>query len=169
MLTLLAKILSALNSDASPMQISLAVGLAMFAGFNPWLSVMGLLTLVLLFSLRANLSTFIALTAVFSGVALLIAQPMAAIGDVILTHPELQSVFTELYQTYWFRLAHLNNTLVMGAMVSSLVLFLPLLFLSRFLVLKYRQAFQVFVEKFKVVQSLKASKFYSIYQSVSGA
>jgi len=164
--TLLAKILSALNSDAEPHQIASAIALAMVFGLNPTLSLMGLLVIVLLFSLRVNLSTFIALFAVFSGVAVLIAKPMHEVGLLVLNNESLQPLFTDWFQSYWFRVLELNNTLVMGAMVTSFVLFIPVWLIAKFLVNKYRAAFQAFVEKFKVVQSLKASKFYQVYQAV---
>lgn len=168
MFTLLAKILSVLNSDAQPNQIAAAVALAMVAGFNPILGVMGLFVLLMLLCFRVNLSTFIALFAVFSALALALATLFASVGEVLLAHAELQSFWTELYQTYWFRLSQLNNTLVMGAAVSSLVLFIPVFVIARWAILKYRAAFKAFVEKFKVVQSLKASKFYRIYETVHG-
>ena len=80
----------------------------------------------------------------------------------------MQATYIELYNQYWFRIFELNNTLVMGAAVSSVVLFIPMFLLSYFIVIKYRQALMAFVNKFKVVQTLKASKFYNIYQAVKG-
>lgn len=80
----------------------------------------------------------------------------------------MQATYTELYNQYWFRVFELNNTFVMGAAVSSVILFIPMFLLSYFIVIKYRQALMAFVNKFKVVQTLKASKFYNIYQAVKG-
>ena len=169
MFTLLAKILSALNSDAEPHQIASGVALAMLAGLNPLLGGVGLLVLVLIFSLRVNLSTFIALFAVFSGLSLLLAPLMASIGESLLLNEGWADMWTALYQSYWFRLAAYNNTLVLGSAVLSIVLLLPVFFIARWLVIKYRAALMAFVDKFKVVQSLKASKFYQIYQTVHSA
>ena len=169
MFTLLAKILSALNSDAEPHQIASAVALAMLAGFNPLVGGIGLLVLVLIFSLRVNLSTFIALFAVFSGLSLLLAPLMASIGEFLLLNEDWTELWTSFYQSYWFRLGDYNNTLTLGAAVLSLVLILPVFFVAHWMVIKYRAALMAFVDRFKVVQSLKASKFYQIYQTVHGS
>lgn len=168
MLTLLAKLLNVLNSDAAPSQIALAVAFAMLAGINSLFSFIGLIALFFVFILRVNLSAFIALFAVFSLVAIAFSTPMANIGESVLNYVSLQTTYTELYNQYWFRIFELNNTLVMGAAVSSIVLFIPMFLLSYFIVIKYRQALMAFVNKFKVVQTLKASKFYNIYQAVKG-
>ena len=168
MLTLLAKLLSILNSDANPSQIALAVTLAMLAGVNSLFSFIGLITLLLLFVFRANLSTYLALTAVFALLSFAFAPLLSAFGESILAAPALTDTFTALYNQDWFRLFSLNNSLVMGSAVASLVFCIPLFFIARVMVVKYRLAMMEFVNKFKVVQTLKASKFYNIYQSVKG-
>lgn len=168
MLTLLAKLLNVLNSDAAPSQIALAVAFAMLAGINSLFSFIGLITLFFVFVLRVNLSAFIALFAVFSLVAVIFSTPLVNLGDSVLSIVSMQATYTELYNQYWFRIFELNNTLVMGAAVGSVILFIPLFLLSYFIVIKYRQALMAFVNRFKVVQTLKASKFYNIYQAVKG-
>lgn len=168
MLTLLAKLLSILNSEAKPSQIALAITLAMLVGFNSLFSAISLIALILVFVLRANISAFIALTAVFALVSFAIAPMLSALGESILTNGSLTAVFTSMYQQGWFRLFQFNNTLVMGSAIVSLCLVVPMFFISRSVVVKYRLVMMEFVNKFKVVQTLKASKFYNIYQSVKG-
>jgi len=168
MLTLLAKLLNILNSDATPTQIALAIALAMIAGVNSLLSLLGLLAVFLVFVLRVNISAFIGLFAVFGLLSLAFAPVLSAIGEMLLTGDSLQQIFTAFYNQDWFRLFDLNNTLVFGSAVMSLLLFIPTFFLAKTLVIKYRLALMSFVNKFKVVQTLKASKFYQIYQTVKG-
>jgi hypothetical protein len=55
----------------------------------------------------------------------------------------------------------------MGSLVLSLALFVPFLFASMFLIRKYREKVMTFVSRLKVVQALKASKFYRMYDSLS--
>lgn len=168
MLTLFAKLLNILNSDARPIQIALAIALAMVAGLNSLFSLIGLVTLMVLFLLRANLSTYFALTAVFALISIAIAPVLSAIGESVLTMQSMQPMFTGLYNQDWFRLFGFNNTLVMGSALVSILLFIPTLIAGKVLVVKYREALMAFVNKFKVVQTLKASKFYQIYTSVKG-
>lgn len=168
MLTLLAKLLNILNSDARPIQIALAIALAMLAGLNSLFSLIGVFTLITLFLVRANLSTYFALTALFSLLSIAVAPMLSGVGESVLTAQALLPLFTELYNQDWFRLFGFNNTLVMGSALVSLILFVPVLLACKVLVVKYREALMAFVNKFKVVQTLKASKFYQIYESVKG-
>lgn len=168
MLTLLAKILGALNSGTRPLQLSLAIGFAFLIGMNGFGSLIGLAVIVLLFVIRCNLSIFLAMSAVFGVLSLAIAPLSAALGQSLLTNSSLESLWTELYNGYWFRIFELNNTLELGAAVLSLICFVPVVFVAHWLVLKYRVVFMDYVSKFKVVQTLKASKFYRIYETVHG-
>lgn len=166
MLTLLAKILSALNSDAEPSHISLAIAFAMFMGMNPLFGLLSLIAILFVLSLRVHLATFLALYAVFSALAVAIAPLLSGIGELLLTSEGLNVFWTGLYQTYWFRVFEFNNSLVLGGAVFSILAFIPVFLLGRMMVVKYRQSFMAFVSKFKVVQSLKASKLFRVYQTV---
>ena len=59
MIKTLANILKILNSESHPSQISLALCLAMFAGFTPFVSIHNLVVIFLVLILRVNLSTFL--------------------------------------------------------------------------------------------------------------
>ena len=168
MLTLLAKILGALSSDTRPLQLSLAFGFAFLIGFNGFLSLVGLAVIALLFIVRVNLSIFLAMSAVFGVLSLLLSPLTAGLGKSLLTEPTWAEMWTSLYNTYWFRVFELNNTLELGAAVFSLFAFVPVVVVAHWLVLKYRKVFMDWVSKFKVVQTLKASKFYRIYEAVHG-
>jgi uncharacterized protein (TIGR03546 family) len=166
MLTLLAKILGALNSDAEPIHIALAIAFAMLMGFNPTFGLIFFIGLFFVFALRVHFPTFLALYAVFATLAVILGPVLSLVGSVLLESSELQSMWIELYQTYWFRIFELNNSLVLGGAVVSIISFIPLMLVGRVLVIKYREVFMAYVNKFKIVQSLKASKFYRIYESV---
>lgn len=168
MITLLAKLLSALNSDTRPLQLSLAFGFAFLVGMNGFFSLIGLSVIVLLFFVRCNLSVFLGMSAVFGVLSLLVAPLSAALGESMLTDATLSGMWTEFYNTYWFRIFELNNTLELGAALISVIGFVPVILIAQWLVLKYRVIFMDYVSKFKVVQSLKASKFYRIYETVHG-
>ena len=168
MFSLIVKLLGALNSDTRPSQIAMSFVFAMIIGFNGFTSPLGLLVIVLLFAIRCNLSIFLAMSAVFGLLSLLLSPITQIVGEMLLTQASLVSLWTELYQTYWFRLASLNNTLVMGDLVVSIIMVIPMYFIAYRLVIKYRQSFMEYVNKFKVVQTLKASKFYRMYMATQG-
>ena len=164
----LIKILKVLNSETSPVQISLALALGMVAGLTPLLSLHNLLVLCLVLVLRVNLSTFLLGLAVFSGVAYLFDPLFHRIGLWLLTQPALQDMWTSLYNSVIWRLTRYNNTIVMGSLTVSVVLFLPLIWLTNTLIRRYRDHVLAWVQKTKLVQIVKASKFYNRYQSLAG-
>lgn len=103
---------------------------------------------------------------VFAGLTFILGAPIAALGEAVLMSSNLNGFWQDWYQTPIFRYAQLHHSLIMGQLVASLVLFIPMFLFVVLAVTKYRQTMKTFVEKFKVVQSLKASKFYQAYQTV---
>jgi uncharacterized protein (TIGR03546 family) len=168
MLRAVAKLLKALNSESNPGQISLAFCLAMIAGFTPLLSLHNLLVLFLVLLLRVNLSAFLLGLGLFSGVAYLLDPLFHRLGLAVLTADPLLALWTGLYDITVFRLAYFNNSVVMGSLLVSLLLAVPLFVVSRVLIVKYREHVLVWVQKSRVLQILKGSKLYRVYHSVSG-
>ena len=60
-------------------------------------------------------------------------------------------------------LTNFNNSVVLGSFVGWLVLWLPIFFLSRWLVVKYRVHVFERLKKTKVFQAIAASKLYNYY------
>jgi len=167
MLTILAKIFKILNSETAPLQISLALCFAMVAGLTPLWSLHNILVLLLVLLLRVNLATFVLAWVGFAGLAYLLDPVFHGLGYTILTSASLQPLWTALYNSTLWRLTNFNNSLLMGSLVVSIVLFIPLFFVSRLIILKYREHILAWVMKSRLMQALKASKFYQIYQTVS--
>jgi uncharacterized protein (TIGR03546 family) len=168
MLRVLAKILKVLNSETDPSQISLAFCLALITGFTPLWNLHNLIVVLLALIIRVNLSTFIVGTVVLSGVAYLFDPIFSWIGLTALTAGSLQSLWTTLYNIPLFRLAKFNNSIVMGSLMVSLALFLPTFILANLAIGNYREHVLQWVRKSRVVEALTASRFYSLYESVSG-
>jgi uncharacterized protein (TIGR03546 family) len=167
MLTIIAKIFKTLNSETEPFQISLALCFAMIAGLTPLWSLHNIIVLLLVLMLRVNLTTFILGWLGFSGVAYVLDPVFHIFGLYILTNNALHGFWTSLYNSTLWRLSNFNNSILMGSLIISLGLFVPLFFLSNLMINRYREHILSWVLKSRIVQTLKASKFYSIYQSVS--
>jgi len=167
MLRLIAKLLAVLNSETHPGQISLGFCFAMIAGFTPLLSLHNLLVLLLVLVLRVNLAAFLLGLGVFSGMAYLLDPIFHWNGFQMLTMPSLEGVWTSMYNCPIGRLSRFNNTIVMGSLVFSLALFVPLYILSNILIARYRAHVLAWIEKSRLMQVFKASKLYQAYQSFS--
>lgn len=168
MLKLLAKLLKVLNSDAEPGYISLAFCFAMIAGLTPLMSLHNVLVLFLVCILRANLSAFLLGLLFFTGIAYLLDPLFHQLGLAMLTADSLNGLWTALYNITLFRFENFNNSIVLGSLVFSLVLFIPMYFLFNLLINKYRDHVLRWVEKSRLMQFFKASKLYNIYKTVSG-
>ena len=168
MLTILAKFFKILNSETDPTQIALALSLALIAGFTPLLSLHNILVLLAVMLLRANLSSFTAGLGVFKLLSFTLDPLFDRLGVAILTAKPLEGLWTSLYNKTVFRLEHFNNSIVMGSLAVSLVIFVPAFFLFRMLVTRYREDIKAWVEKTHLMKALKASRFYEIYMKVAG-
>lgn len=168
MIQVVAKILKVLNSENNPGQISLALCFALMAGFTPFVSLHNFVIIFLVLILRVNLSTFLLGLAAFSGVAYLLDPLFHRIGLALLTADSLQGFWTALYNSTIFRLSRFNNSVLMGSFFCSLVCFLPLYFAANWAIRQYRANILQWVRKSRIMQAFTASKFYSVYQSVSG-
>ena len=168
MIESIAKLIKVLNSETEPGQISLALCLAMIAGFTPVLSLHNIVVLLVVLVLRVNLSAFILGWAFFSAIAYILDPLFHRIGLAILTAPSLNEFWTGLYNTSWFRLDRLNNTITMGSLLFSLALFIPGLIIFNLLIRRYREHLLSWIRKTRLMQALKATKFFAIYQSLSG-
>ena len=167
MIEAIAKLLKVLNSETEPGQISLALCLSMVAGLTPTLSLHNVPVLLLLLVLRANVAAFILGWLFFTGIAYLLDPLFHQIGLAILTTASLTDLWTGLYNIAWFRLDRLNNTIVMGSLIFSLVLFIPCLLVFNLLIRRYRKHLLAWMRKTRIVQAVKATKFYAVYQSLA--
>lgn len=168
MLDILAKLLKALNAEGSPTQISLGFAAGLIIGLTPLWSLHNVVLLFLVFLFRINLSAFFLSWAVFSAIAYLADPVMSTIGASLLASPALNGLWTSMYNQDFWRLSHFNNTLTLGSLVCSVVLAVPLVFISNFIVKHYRAHILTWVRKTKIMQILKASRFYRLYEALQG-
>lgn len=169
MLTLLAKLLQALNSENSTRQIALAIALALIVGLSPLVSLHNLVIILVVLLIRVHLGSFILAFGLFKGISLLLAPIMIGVGESLLTTQSLQGVFTQLYQTGWFKLAQWHHTYTFGAFVCGLVLAFPTYFLAKWLIEKYREHIKRYFESLPLIKLLKSSRIFQIYQGFSTA
>lgn len=167
MIQLIAKLLKVMNSESEPAQISLAACLGMIAGFTPLSSLHNLLVLLLVFLLRVNISGFVIGFVMFSGAAFLLDPLFHKLGLWALSLPALEGLWTVLYGQALWRLARFNNSIVMGSLLVSFLLAIPLFLCLNWIIRRYRQHLLDRIRKLKIVSIFKASKFYEMYASAA--
>ena len=167
MVRAIARLLRVLNSESEPSQISLAFCFSMVAGLTPFASLHNLLVLLMVLLFRVNLSTFILGLVFFSGVAYVFDPLFHSIGLTVLTASALEGLWRSLYNMTLFRLAAFNNSVVMGSLLVSVALFIPLYLLSNQMIVRYREHVLVWVNKSRIMQAFKATKLYRMYARYS--
>lgn len=167
MIRTVAKVLVVLNSETEPSQISLAVCLSMVAGLTPLLSLHNILVFFLLLVIRVNISSFILGLAFFSAIAYALDPLFHLIGFKALVFEGLRGLWTPLYNVTLFKLSNFYNSIVMGSLLFSLALFVPLLLALNYGIRKYREHILSWLRKTPLAQAVKASKFYEYYMSFS--
>lgn len=163
MLTVLARILRVLNSEASPWQVGWAIALGVLAGLLPF----GFLTLLILLIVclfTVNLSTFIVVWGLCGGLMFLFGDALEALTWQYAQNPALLNL---LASSEFLQLLHLHHTLVLGAFVLGMLLLWPVAWLGTFLVRQYRSRLMFRMQQFKIVQMLKASKIVRLYEKLS--
>ena len=167
MLRAIIKLLTVLNSETEPGQISLAVAFSLVTGLTPLWSLHNLAVVFLVLILRVNLSAFLLGTAVFSGAAYLLDPLFHRVGLAVLTAPALERLWTTLYNSTLWRIEHFNNSIVMGSLLVSLALFVPTVLIGNWAIRKYRERVVAKVKQWRVVQALTATRFFEMYRSYS--
>ncbi len=164
----LAKLLKALTSGESPSQLAGGFILGMIIGLLPGKSLLTLVVIILILIINVNVSMAILGFVVFSAFAFFLDPLFHNIGYWLLVNIDaLKGMWTSLYNIPVVALTRFNNTVVMGAFLSSLVLLVPVYLLTKVGVVQYREKIHERVLKLKIVQVVKSSKFYSIYENVN--
>ncbi len=169
MLRLCFRLIRAVNSETSPERISLALCLGLIAGLLPFLSPINLVVLLLVFILRINISAFIVGAIIFSAVAYLFDPVFHMLGKGLLTLGSLEGFWTYLYNTTVFRLINFNNTIVMGSLFASIVLFVPAFFVFNELIRRYRESVLAYFTNLRIVRAITSSSLYRAYSAFKGA
>ncbi len=166
-LKFLAKLVRILRSGVSPNQIAGGFILGMIIGLTPIWNLHNLLIIFLIILLRVNIAAAIFSFLLFSGVAYLADPVFHDLGYYVLTQiPALQDLWITMYNTPILAFSNFNNTVVMGSLVASIVLLIPMFFLMKAAIISYRTNVEDRMNQWKIVKSLKGTTAYSIYERV---
>lgn len=147
-----------LNSDTGTNQIAAGVACGLILGFAPMLSLQALLVFLCLFLFRIQIGAALTSAFFFAMVAWLFDPVSHQIGSAILEIEALRPLFTTLYNMPLVPLTRFYNSVVMGAGVVSILLALPVFFLSKRLIVAYRE---------KVVARFQASPFWKLWSGTT--
>jgi uncharacterized protein (TIGR03546 family) len=152
-----------LNSDTGHNQIAAGIACGLILGFAPFFSLQTFLVIFLLFFFRIQMGAA-TVSAFFFAFAAWILDPLHdSVGRAVLEHEPLRPLFTDMYNMPLVPLTRFYNSIVMGSGLVSIVLAIPMFFLARFLVLKYRVTVAAKFKETKLWKAIKATSFYNWY------
>ncbi|MCF8261666.1 MAG: TIGR03546 family protein [Melioribacteraceae bacterium] len=167
-LELLAKLIKVLRSGDTPEKIAWGFCFGMILGLTPLLSLHNLIIILILIVVNVNLATAIFSFILFSAFAYLFDPLFHSFGYFLLVDlTSLRDFYTTISHSPIIGASRFNNTVVMGSLVVSIILFVPMYFLVKRGVLSYREKLEPKFQKLKIVQVIKGSKFYELYDKVN--
>jgi len=164
LLKLVRSLFNTLHSDGSPGQIAAGVALGAALGLTPIANVHNVLVFLLLAVLNVSFAAGLLAWGVFVPVGFLLDPVFDRIGHWLLVDMQsLRPLWTAWDNVPGLALTNFNNTVVLGSVVAWLLLFLPIYFLARFGVLRYRATIGARVRQSRFYKALQASQVYNVY------
>jgi uncharacterized protein (TIGR03546 family) len=164
-LRLIAKIFRILNAEATPTQIAGAVALGMIIGLTPTFSLHNIVVVFLILVIKVNLTAAILSMFAFDLIGYGVDPLSDWLGYTILTSTALRPLWIEAYNAAIIPFTRFNNTIVMGSLVISLILLVPIFLLTKYGVERYRSDLAAKFQQWRIVKAVKMSRFYKYYQT----
>lgn len=161
---LLQSLVKALHSEGTPGQLAAGIALGSILGLTPLVSLHNAVVFALIVMLNVSFPGAMLGWALFVPIGFLLDPLFDAIGHALLFMPGLTSLFTSWYNMPVVPLTDFNNTITLGSLVFSIVLFLPLFFATRLGVTRYRATVGERLRQSKWYRALTASKLYNVYR-----
>jgi len=165
---LAGRIIRAIRSQASPSQIASGFILGMLLGLLSFRSLFSVVIIILIIILNVNIAMAVVGYGLFRLVAWGVDPWLHSLGYWLLVDMQgLQGVWTNLYNIPVFPLTRFNNTLLLGSLVVSIVLIAPMYILVKKFVILYRDKLAEKLQRWKIVQAIRGSKFFEWIGRVS--
>lgn len=155
--------LKLLNSDKGTNQIAAGIACGLILGFAPAFSLQTVLVIFILFFFRIQIGAATLAAFAFSFIAWILDPVHHLVGTKILETESLKPLFTQMYNMPLVPLTRFYNSIVMGSAAVSIVLALPVFFISKILIAKYRETVVARFKETKFFKALKATTFYNWY------
>jgi len=166
-LKLLSKLIKILRSGETPSQIAWGFVLGMAIGLISLRSLLAAFLILLLIILNVNISAAILSALLFRAIAYFAAPLFHILGYWVLVEVNaLHNVWSSLYSLPVVPYTRFNNTVVMGSIAVSIILFYPVFAGIKILLLNYREHFAHRVRTWKVMKILSGSRLVKWFVKV---
>ena len=164
-LKFIQSLIKALHSDGTPGQLAAGLVLGSILGLTPLMNLHNAAVFGLIIILNVSFPAAMLGWALATPLGFVLDPLFDAAGRALLLDvTALRPLWTTLSNVPVFPLTNFNNTVVLGSLVTTLVLAVPLYYLARFGVERYRATVAERIKKSKIYQALTASKLYNLYR-----
>ncbi len=161
-LNFIMKMIKVLGSETSPASIAAAMVLGLFLGLNPLFSIQALLCLLVVLFFKVNIGACLFSLAIWKVLYILAAGLFGSLGATVLDSEALAGLWASLYNSVLYYTGFYQS-IVMGGILASAVLCIPVFVLALLFVKYYRHKIEPIIRNSKVVKAIKASKLYKLY------
>jgi uncharacterized protein (TIGR03546 family) len=163
LLKLLQSLFKTLHSEGTPGQVAAGIVLGAGIGLTPLLSAHNLLLFAAIVLLNVSFGGGMLGIALFTPLGFLLDPVFDRIGLALLQTPGLKGMWTAWYNTPIVPYTNFNNSVTLGSLVTWLVVTVPLYFVARWTITRYRATYGDRVMNSKFMKGLQASKLYNVY------
>ena len=156
-------LLKLINSETGTNQIASGIAAGFIMGMSPMLSLQVLLLFILILIFRIQIGAAFASAFFFAFVAWVFDPAFHMIGSYLLERSSLQGLFTIMYNMPLIPFTRFNNSVVLGAGVLAFLLSPIIYFISKKLLIKYRETFVARFKQTKVWKVIKSTALYKWY------
>ncbi len=164
---LLARLISILHSGEEPRHLAGGFALGSIIGLTPLMSLHNLIIACLVLLLNVSISSALFAMVIFGAIGHFLDPLFHRLGYYLLVEvPALQPVWTHLYNVPIAPLTKFYNTVVLGSLVASLVLFWPTYAGFKSVVKLYRRHVAARVDQWRIMKLIKANTIVGWYNKV---
>jgi uncharacterized protein (TIGR03546 family) len=162
---LIQSLFKTLHSEGTPGQVAAGMALGAILGLTPLMNLHNLVIFALIMVLNASFGGAMIGWALFTPLGFALDPLFDAVGKkLLLDTPALTPLWTTLYNVPVVPLTNFNNTVTLGSLAVSVVAWLPLFFLLRWGVRRYRATMTEWMKRTGLYRWLTASKLYNVWR-----
>ncbi len=171
MVKYIGKLLGALNANRSPGELAHAFSLGMLLAFVPKNNALWYILFVITLFLRIHKGAFL-LTVLLGSLIVPFADPLFdRIGYAVLTFAPMEQWYRAMLDVPFVAFTRFNNTIVAGALVSGIVLYVPFYMSARLFIKVWRRRIQPAIAESAALKVLMRipllNKLVSVKESAS--
>ncbi len=165
LIKLIQSLFKALHSEGTPGQLAAGIALGSIIGLTPLVNVHNAIVFAAIVLLNVSFAGGMLGWALFVPVGFLLDPLFDWIGHTLLLYVSfLTPLWTSFYNTPVIPLTNFNNTVVLGSFVFAVLFAVPLFFVARYGVARYRATIGQRVRQSKWYRAVTASKVYNVYK-----